>query len=107
MTIIRREIGAPVEGLEVGRQEDAHRPPAAAGQRLDGRHAVAQGGLDTAALKLKHQAMKEDDAPERWFFYVGQSAGLIDDVAPAGEIVLRIVAEAEEVLRARLPELLA
>ena len=31
--------------------------------------------------------------------WAGQSAGLIDDVVPAGEIVTRIVAEAEEILQ--------
>ena len=54
-----------------------------------------------------YHAMEEDDAPDRWYFYVGQSAGLIDSIEPAGEIVRRIVAEAEEAIRARLPGLLA
>ena len=31
--------------------------------------------------------------------YVGQSAGLVDEVLPAGDVVRRIVAEAEEILR--------
>ncbi len=44
------------------------------------------------------RAMEGDEEPDRWFFWVGQSAGLVDDVAPAGEIVTRIVAEAEEIL---------
>ena len=35
----------------------------------------------------------------------GQDAGLIDDIAPAGELVMRIVVEAEEILRNRLPTL--
>ncbi len=48
---------------------------------------------------LAHRAaMDGDEAPDRWVFWVGQSAGLIDDVVPAGEIVGRIVAEAEEIL---------
>jgi NAD(P)H-dependent flavin oxidoreductase YrpB (nitropropane dioxygenase family) len=46
-----------------------------------------------------YDAMGADDAPDRWLFYVGQSAGLIDAVEPAGDIVERIVAEAEEILR--------
>ena len=33
-----REVGAAVERPAVGRQEDAHRPAAAAGHRLDGAH---------------------------------------------------------------------
>jgi NAD(P)H-dependent flavin oxidoreductase YrpB (nitropropane dioxygenase family) len=38
--------------------------------------------------------------------WLGQSAGLVESVEPAGEIVARIVAEAEEILRERLPALL-
>ena len=34
----------------------------------------------------------------------GQDAGLIDDIAPAGELVTRIVAEAEEIISKRLPK---
>jgi NAD(P)H-dependent flavin oxidoreductase YrpB (nitropropane dioxygenase family) len=37
----------------------------------------------------------------------GQDAGLIHDIVPAGEVVTRIVAEAEAILRDRLPSLLA
>ena len=48
------------------------------------------------------RAMDRDEEPDRWFFWVGQSAGLVDDIAPAGEIVTRIVGEAEEIL-GRLP----
>jgi hypothetical protein len=35
--------------------------------------------------------------------WVGQSAGLVDSVLPAGEVVTRIAAEAEEMLREPLP----
>ena len=35
---------------------------------------------------------------------IGQDAGLIHDIAPAGEIVERIVAEAEALLKDRLPK---
>jgi NAD(P)H-dependent flavin oxidoreductase YrpB (nitropropane dioxygenase family) len=35
--------------------------------------------------------------------YFGQSAGLIDSVKPAADVVREIVAEAEEILRSRLP----
>ncbi len=34
---------------------------------------------------------------------IGQDAGLIDDIPPAGELIARIVAEAEMLLRDRLP----
>jgi NAD(P)H-dependent flavin oxidoreductase YrpB (nitropropane dioxygenase family) len=37
---------------------------------------------------------------------MGQDAGLIHDIPPAGEIVRRIAAEAEKILSARLPSLL-
>jgi nitronate monooxygenase len=36
---------------------------------------------------------------------IGQDSGLIHDIPPAGEIVERIVAEAETLLRNRLPNL--
>jgi len=36
---------------------------------------------------------------------IGQDAGLIHDIPPAGEIVERIVGEAEELLKSRLPNL--
>jgi len=39
-----------------------------------------------------------------WF---GQSAGLIDSILPAGEVVRRIVDDAEEILRSQLPNLLS
>jgi NAD(P)H-dependent flavin oxidoreductase YrpB (nitropropane dioxygenase family) len=52
------------------------------------------------------EAMDGEEEPEKWFFWVGQSAGLADRVEPASEIVRRVAAEAEEILRARLPQLL-
>jgi nitronate monooxygenase/enoyl-[acyl-carrier protein] reductase II len=39
--------------------------------------------------------------------HVGQSAGLIDAILPAGDVVRRIVAEAEDVLRATLPAMVS
>lgn len=38
--------------------------------------------------------------------WMGQSAGLIDSIKPAAEVVQEIVAEAEEILRSRLPTFL-
>ena len=46
------------------------------------------------------EAVLQDDA-ENGELNFGQVAGLIDAIMPAGEIVRRVVAEAEEVLRAR------
>ena len=50
-------------------------------------------------LRVVYDAMDADEKPDDWFFWVGQSAGLIDSVEPAGDIVRRIVADAEEILR--------
>lgn len=38
---------------------------------------------------------------------MGQDAGLIRDIPPAGEVVTRIAEEAEEILRKKLPALVA
>jgi len=45
------------------------------------------------------------DAEEAYLLY-GQDAGLINDLPPAGEIVRRVAAEAEEILASKLPGLL-
>jgi NAD(P)H-dependent flavin oxidoreductase YrpB (nitropropane dioxygenase family) len=37
-----------------------------------------------------------------WTMWVGQSAGLVDSIVPAGDVVRAVVAEAEEILRSRL-----
>jgi NAD(P)H-dependent flavin oxidoreductase YrpB (nitropropane dioxygenase family) len=39
--------------------------------------------------------------------WAGQSAGLVDDVVPAGDVVRQVTAEAEEILRSTLPSLLS
>lgn len=44
--------------------------------------------------------------PEYAILYTGQTAGLIDDLRPAAEVVTGIVAEAEEILRGRLRQVL-
>jgi NAD(P)H-dependent flavin oxidoreductase YrpB (nitropropane dioxygenase family) len=54
-----------------------------------------------AALDRARGAGDVDNAP----LYIGQDAGLIHDIPPAGEIVERIVAEAEVLLTDRLPKL--
>ena len=38
--------------------------------------------------------------------HVGQCAGLIDAIMPAGDVVRQIVAEAEDILRTTLPAML-
>ena len=51
------------------------------------------------------EAAEESD-PDYGVMWFGQSAGLIDAILPAGEVVRQVVAEAEEILRSRLPAVL-
>lgn len=39
--------------------------------------------------------------------FIGQSSGVIDSALPAGDVVRQIVADAEEILRSRLPQFVA
>jgi NAD(P)H-dependent flavin oxidoreductase YrpB (nitropropane dioxygenase family) len=39
--------------------------------------------------------------------WIGQAAGLVDSVLPAGDVVRSVVEEAEEILRSRLPNALS
>jgi NAD(P)H-dependent flavin oxidoreductase YrpB (nitropropane dioxygenase family) len=52
------------------------------------------------------EAAEESD-PDYGLMWIGQSAGLIDSVVPAGDVVWQIVGEAEEILRTHLPGLLS
>ena len=54
-----------------------------------------------AAVQAARKAGDIDEAP----LSMGQDAGLIRDIPPAGEIVTRMVAEAEQILRERLPRM--
>jgi NAD(P)H-dependent flavin oxidoreductase YrpB (nitropropane dioxygenase family) len=56
-----------------------------------------------ARLRAARESGDVDEGP----LSMGQDAGLIGDVPPAGDIVRRIAAEAEEILARRLPTLLA
>ena len=58
------------------------------------------------AVWARLDAAEESD-PDDGLMWIGQSAGLIDAVMPAGDVVREIVAEAEDILRSRLPGLLA
>jgi NAD(P)H-dependent flavin oxidoreductase YrpB (nitropropane dioxygenase family) len=51
-------------------------------------------------------ARERDDAEES-NLQMGQAAGLITEITPAARIVREIVAQAEQILRTRLPSLLA
>lgn len=58
------------------------------------------------ALAKMREARQNGDIEEA-SLSMGQDSGLIHDVLPAGEIVRRIAAEAEDILAARLPGLLS
>jgi NAD(P)H-dependent flavin oxidoreductase YrpB (nitropropane dioxygenase family) len=57
-----------------------------------------------AAASARLQEAEESD-PDYGLIWIGQSAGLIDSIIPAGEVVRRVVDEAEEILRTHLPRL--
>jgi NAD(P)H-dependent flavin oxidoreductase YrpB (nitropropane dioxygenase family) len=57
------------------------------------------------AVWARLEAAEESD-PDYGLMWIGQSAGLIDSIIPAGEVVRQIVSEAEEILRSHLPEVL-
>ena len=57
---------------------------------------LEDGRLDPAAVQEEMRAAAEQDRIEELFVSAGQSAGLVDDVATASEIVRRLVAEAED-----------
>jgi NAD(P)H-dependent flavin oxidoreductase YrpB (nitropropane dioxygenase family) len=61
---------------------------------------------ETSAAWAALEAAEESD-PDYGLMWIGQSAGLIDSVLPASEVVRQIVSEAEEILRAHLPSLLS
>ena len=59
-----------------------------------------------AAVRARLEAAVEAGDVEYQALWLGQSAGLVDSVEPAGELVRAIVAEAEAILRERVPALL-
>ena len=59
-----------------------------------------------AALEGLRAARRSGDV-EEGSLAMGQDAGLIRDIPPAGEVVTRIAQEAEEILRKKLPGLVA
>ena len=59
-----------------------------------------------AAVRARLAAAVEDGDVGYQAVWLGQSAGLVDSVEPAGELVRAIVAEAETILRERVPALL-
>ena len=57
------------------------------------------------AVRERLRAAREQGDTDYYGVWLGQSAGLVDAIEPAGEIVRRIVAEAVEILSERLPGL--
>src|SRR5439155_26123202 len=55
-----------------------------------------------ADVWAKLEAAEESD-PDYGLIWMGQSAGLIDSILPAGEVVRQIVEDAEEIIRSHLP----
>lgn len=72
-------------------------------ERWAGRESELRARQPEAAAALQ-RAMETGDA-DNASLLIGQDAGLIHDIPSAGEIVERIVAEAEALLRDRLPKL--
>ena len=55
----------------------------------------------------RHRAAAKARLEDGDLMWAGQSAGLVDDVVPAGDVVRQVAAEAEEILRTTLPSLLS
>jgi NAD(P)H-dependent flavin oxidoreductase YrpB (nitropropane dioxygenase family) len=72
-------------------------------ERWAGREWELRAGQAEAAAALRRAAETGDAANAS--LLIGQDAGLIRDIPPAGELVERIVAEAESLLGGRLPAL--
>jgi nitronate monooxygenase len=66
--------------------------------RWHGREEVLRTQLSSAAMRLR-EASESGDYSEA-FIYAGQAAGLVHDLLPAGQLVERLAAEAEERLGA-------
>jgi nitronate monooxygenase len=62
--------------------------------RWHGREEVLRAHLSSAAMELR-EARERGDYSEA-YIYAGQAAGLVNDLLPAGELVERLAAEAEE-----------
>jgi len=74
-------------------------------ERWSGREWALRQNRAEAHARLR--AAREAGDVEEGPLSMGQDAGLIRDIPPAGELVKRIAAEADEILSRRLPRLLA
>src|SRR5256712_10661139 len=60
-----------------------------------------QAGISMANRVMDYMGVTDHFDPNRTFLPAGQSAGLVHEIKPAGEIVRDIIAEAEQVIRER------
>jgi len=74
-------------------------------ERWAGREWEVRQRRDEIARGLR--AARERDYAEEMNLQMGQAAGLITGITPAADIVREIVAQAEQIIRSRLPGLLA
>jgi NAD(P)H-dependent flavin oxidoreductase YrpB (nitropropane dioxygenase family) len=74
-------------------------------ERWAGREWALRQSRAEAAAKLR--AARDEGNIDEGSLSFGQDAGLIHDIAPAGDIVTRIAQEAEEILTHKLPRLVA
>ena len=58
-------------------------------------------------VQVQLRSARETGDAEHGSLLIGQDAGLIDAIEPAGALVARLIAETEHVLRRRVPEVLA
>lgn len=70
-------------------------------ERWAGREWALRAQQAQAARDLA-EARKSGDA-DNALLYIGQDAGLIDDLPPAGEVVKRIAEQAQDLLQHTLP----
>src|SRR3989442_10333677 len=63
-----------------------------------------QAGISIGNRVMDYMGVTDHFDPNRTFLPAGQSAGLVHEIKPAGEIVRDIIAEAEKVIRERFVE---
>ena len=75
-------------------------PGRGSGGRVSSRSGSAANRSSAAAATAAWARLEEaeESDPDYGLMWIGQSAGLIDEVLPAAEVVRRIVAEAEAAL---------
>ena len=85
---------------------DRHRLGAA---EIDAVRVVAQGGADVAELVsgIKGREVLKTGNMEAGIFWAGMSQGLIDDIPSCADLLGRIAADAESIIRERLVGMLA